>query len=244
MQTPCQVEVAPFNPEGIEPFIMVNSPPCQVEAMSLHLINTPSGQVGVTLHHPEGIKPFMVNSPLCQVRVTLTNKKVLSPSPWSTLCQVKLGLCHCTDQHTIRSIQGHPFQSRRYLALHHSQLSTMSSWGHPSQSEGIEPINMVNSLPCQVVAMSSHLINTPLGPLRVASSIFSQVSISDLPCVAPVSPLTSSTSVLVPITDGSPPVTSPPCVPLSLQASSAPLKTMQAMSHKQPVDLPNGSDCP
>ena len=100
---------------------------------------------------------------------------------------------------------------------------------------------MVNSLPCQVGAVSSHLINTPLGPLRVVPSIFSQVPTSDSPCVVPVSPLTSSTSVLVPITDGLHPVTSPPCH-LSLPPSSAPLKTMQATCQEQPVDLPIGLD--
>jgi len=163
---------------------MVNSPPCQVEAVSSHPINTPSGQVGVTPCNPEGIKPFtLVNSPPGQVGV------------------------------------------------------------NPRNSEGIEPFTMVNSPPCQVKAMSSHPINTPSGPLGVASLTFSQGSISDSPCVAPVSPLTSSMSVLVLITDGSPPVMSPPC-PLSPQASSSPLKIMQAMSHEQPVDLPVGSDCP
>jgi len=43
------------------------------------------------------------------------------------------------------------------------------------------------------------------------------------------------------ITYGSPPVMSPLC-PLSSEATSAPLKTMQAKSHKQPVDLPIGLD--
>src|SRR5882724_1559271 len=52
-----------------------------------------------------------------------------------------------------------------------------------------------------------------------------------------------SAPLLDTITYGSPPVTSPLC-PLSPDASSAPLKTMQAMSHKQPADLPIGSDHP
>jgi len=130
MQTPCQVEVTPHNPEGIEPFSMVNSPPCQVQAMSLHPINTLSGQVGVIPHNSEGIEPFtMVNSLPCQVRVI------------------------------------------------------------PHKSESIEPFNMVNSPPCQVEAVSSHLINTLSGPLGVVSSTFSQGSVSDSPCVAPVMPL-------------------------------------------------------
>jgi len=102
---------------------MVNFPPCQVEAMSLHLINTLLGQV----------------------RVTPTNQQVYSPSPWSTLCHVKSGsplanqkvlspstphhvksrTCLHTNQHSFRSSWGHPLQIRRYRALQHSQLSTM-----------------------------------------------------------------------------------------------------------------------
>src|SRR5882724_8952463 len=51
---------------------MVNPPPCQVKAMPLHPINTPSGQVGVTPHKSEGIEPFtMINSPPCQVGAML-----------------------------------------------------------------------------------------------------------------------------------------------------------------------------
>ena len=45
------------------------------------------------------------------------------------------------------------------------------------------------------------------------------------------------------ITYGSPPVISPLC-PLPPHATSAPLKTRQATSHEQPVDIPIKSDCP
>src|SRR5882724_4974746 len=37
----------------------------------------------------------------------------------------------------------------------------------PHKSEGIEPFTLVNSLPGQVEVTSSHLINTPLGQVRV-----------------------------------------------------------------------------
>src|SRR5882724_7421818 len=50
-------------------------------------------------------------------------------------------------------------------------------------------------------------------------------------------------SVLVPITDIAPLVTSP-VYPLPPDPSSTPVDTMQAMSHKQPVDLPVGSNRP
>src|SRR5882724_887287 len=99
---------------------------------------------------------------------------------------------------------------------------------------------MINSPPCQVKAMSSHLINTPSGLLRAASSISSQVPTLTSPCVTPVLSLSMSVPVINPITYGSAPVMSHLC-PLSPDAASAPLKTMQAMSHKQPVDLPIGS---
>src|SRR5882724_11427803 len=151
-RTLCQVEVTPHKSEGIEPFTLVNSPPGQVEVLSLHPINTLSGQVGVTPCKSEGIEPFtMVSSPPCQVGVT------------------------------------------------------------PRSLGGIEPSTLVNSLPGQVVATPSHLINTPSGPHKVASSVSSHVPVSVFPSVAPVSPLTSSMSVLVPITDRSLPVSSPLC---------------------------------
>ena len=183
-QTPCQVEATPCNPEGIEPFSMVNSPPCKVEAMSSHLINNLSGKFRVTPRNPEGIEPFTtVDPPPCQVGVT------------------------------------------------------------PHKSEGIEPFTLVNSLPGHIGVMPLHLINTPSGPCEVASLISSQVPTSTLPCVNPVLPLSVSVPVIDPSSYGFPPVMSPLC-PLSPDASSAPLKTMQAMSHKQPVDIPIGSDCP
>ena len=113
----------------------------------------------------------------------------------------------------------------------------------PHKSEGIEPFTLVNSLPGKVGAAPSHLINTPLGPHKVATSVSSRVPVSLSPSVAPVLPLMSSTSVLVLITDRSLPVTSPLC-PLPSDSCSISLKTMQATSHEQPVDLPVGLDCP
>src|SRR5882724_338729 len=73
MQTPCQVEVLPHKSEGIEPFILVNSLPGQVEVSSSHPINTPSGQV-------EDVSLHMVNSLLCQVGVTPCNPGGIEPS--------------------------------------------------------------------------------------------------------------------------------------------------------------------
>src|SRR5882724_855270 len=128
----------------------------------------------------------------------------------------------------------------------------------PHKSEGIEPFTMVNSLPCQVGvtprssggiepstwvnsppgkvgAAPLHLINTPSGPHEVATLASSWVPVSISTNVAPVLPLTSSTSVLVLITDSLPPVM-PPLCPLPLESSFTSLKTMQAMSHEQPVD--------
>src|SRR5882724_2487334 len=60
-QTLCQVEVTPCNPEGIEPFTLVNSLPGQVEAMSLHPINTQLGPLGVT--SPTFSQDYVSDSP-------------------------------------------------------------------------------------------------------------------------------------------------------------------------------------
>src|SRR5882724_4321726 len=108
MQTPCQVEVTPHKSEGIEPFTLINSPPGQVGAMSLHPINTPLGQVRVTPCNPEGIKLFtLVNSPpgqvgamslhlintlLGQVQVTPCNSEGIKPFTMvnSPPCQVRV----------------------------------------------------------------------------------------------------------------------------------------------------------
>src|SRR5882724_8279631 len=84
-QTPCQVEVTPHKPEGIEPFTLANSPPGQVEVSSSCPINSLLGQVGVTPRQSEGIEPFTtVNSPLCQVRVTPRNPGGVEPSARSS----------------------------------------------------------------------------------------------------------------------------------------------------------------
>src|SRR5882724_5659502 len=80
-QTPCQVEVTPRESEGIEPFILANPPPGQVEVLSSCPINSLSGQVGVTPHKSEGIEPSTtVNSPPCQVGVTPHNPGGIEPS--------------------------------------------------------------------------------------------------------------------------------------------------------------------
>src|SRR5882724_6256913 len=100
---------------------------------------------------------------------------------------------------------------------------------------------MVNTLPCQVGAMSSHLINTPSGPLGVTSSIPSQVPALPSSHVTPVSSLSTPVSVTDLIASGSPYVTSPLChiVP---DVAPTPLKTTQTTSYEQPVDLPIRSD--
>ena len=70
----------PRKPEGIKPFTMVNTLPCQVRAMSSHSNNTLSGQVGVTPHKSEGIEPFnIVNTPPCQVGVTPCKPEGIEP---------------------------------------------------------------------------------------------------------------------------------------------------------------------
>ena len=77
----CQVKAIPGKPECIELFTMVNTLMCQVRAIP---------------HKPEGIEPFtMVNTLLCYP--SLTNKKVWSPSPQSTLHCVKLRPCPHTQ---------------------------------------------------------------------------------------------------------------------------------------------------
>jgi len=129
MQTPCQVKVTPHKSEGIEPFSMVNSLPCQVKAMSLDLTNTTSGQVRVTPCKSEGIEPFTtVNSLLCQVWVTPHQLECIKPfnmvNPLP--CQVK-------------SMSSHPINTPS------GQFRVT-----PCKSEGIKPFTMVNSLPCQV----------------------------------------------------------------------------------------------
>jgi len=63
-------------------FTLVNSLPGQVKVLSLHLINSPSGQVGVTPCKSEGIEPFtMVNSPPCQVGVTPQSRRYRALHP-------------------------------------------------------------------------------------------------------------------------------------------------------------------
>src|SRR5882724_3627394 len=167
-------------------------------------------QVKVTPHKSEGIEPFtLVNSPPGQVEVS-SSHTINTP----------LGQVEDASLHMVNSL---PCQVRVI----------------PRNPGGIEPSGLVNSLPGQVGAMPSHLINTPSGPRRVASSVSSRVPISVFPSVSPVSHLMSSMSVLVPITDRSLRVTSPLC-PLPSDPSSTSLNTTQATSHEQPVDLPAG----
>src|SRR5882672_871878 len=113
----------------------------------------------------------------------------------------------------------------------------------PFKSEGIEPFNMVNTLPCKVEALPSHPINTPSGHLEDASSPLVLDSVS----IASHVPLVKSPSFSWPVTDPTvpiiPSVTSPLCH-ASPDTMSPPLKTTQAMSHEQPVDTPIGSECP
>src|SRR5882724_510811 len=78
----------------------------------------------------------------------------------------------------------------------------------PRNPGGIEPSTLVNSPPGQVRAAPLQLINTPLVPRKVTSSVSSWVPFSTSPIVAPVSLLPSFMSVIVPITDIVPPVTS------------------------------------
>src|SRR5882724_9421863 len=90
----------------------------------------------------------------------------------------------------------------------------------PRNPGGIEPSTLVNSPPGQVRAAPLQLINTPLVPRKVTSSVFSWVPFSTSPIVAPVSLLPSSMSVLVPITDIAPPVTSPMSCTVPASASN------------------------
>src|SRR5882724_11741449 len=221
-RTPCQVEVTPRTSEGIEPFTLVNSPPGQVEVLSSHPINSPSGQVGVTPRKSEGIEPFtMVNSPPCQVGVTPRNPGGIEPS---TLVNSPPGQVEVSSSHPINSPSG--------------QVGVT-----PCNPGGIEPSTLVNSPPGQVGAAPSHPLNPLSGHREVTSSVSSRVPVSVSSSVAPVSSLTSSMSVLVPITDQPLLVTSPLCQ-LPSDPSSTLLNTTQATSHEQPVDLPIKSGRP
>jgi len=179
-------------------------------------------QVEVTPCKSEGIEPFtLVNSLPGQVEVS-SSHPINSP-----LGQVRV---------TPRKSEGiKPFTTVN------SPLCQVGVT--PRNPGGIEPSPLVNSPPGQVGATPSQPINTLSVPRKVTSSVSSRIQFSISPSVAPVSPLTSSTSVLVLITDIAPPVTSP-VYPLPPDPASTPLDTTQAMSHKQPVDLPIGSNCP
>src|SRR5882672_358836 len=113
----------------------------------------------------------------------------------------------------------------------------------PFKSEGIEPFNMVNTLPCPVEALPSHPINTQSGHLEDASSPLVLDSVSITSRV----PLVQSPSFSWPVTDPTAPiipsVTSPLCH-ASPDTTSPPLKTTLATSHEQPVDTPIRSERP
>src|SRR5882724_3120535 len=236
-RTLCQVEVTPRTSEGIEPFTLANSPPGQVEVSSSRLINSLSGQVRVTPHKSEGIEPFTtVNSPPCQVRVTPHKSEGIEPF---TTVNSPPGQVAVSSSHLINTPSGQVEDASSHMV--NSPLCQVEDT--PCNPGGIKPFALVNSLPGQVRATPSHPINTPSGPHEVASSVLSCVPISVFPSVSPVLPLMSSTSVLVPITDRSLPVTSP-LWPLPSDPSSTSLNTMQAMSHEQPVDLPARSGRP
>src|SRR5882724_8753083 len=131
-------------------------------------------QVEVTPHKSEGIEPFsLVNSPPGQVEVS-SSHLINTPS----------GQVEDASSHTVNS--------PRY------QVGVI-----PHSPGGIEPSTLVNSPPGHVRAMPSHPINTPSGLCKVTSLVLSCVPFTVLPSVSPVSPLTSSTSVLVPLTDRS-----------------------------------------
>src|SRR5882724_6169078 len=175
-------------------------------------------QIEVTPPKSEGIEPFtLVNSPPGQVEV--------SSSHPINLLSGQVGVIPCKSE------------GIKPFTMVNSPLCQVGVT--PCSPGGIEPSTLVNSPPGQVGATPSHMINTPSGPCEVASSVLSCVPVSVFPSVSPVLPLMLSTSVLVPITDRLLPVTSPLC-PLTSDPSSTSLNPTQAMSHKQPVDLPTG----
>src|SRR5882672_7250198 len=113
----------------------------------------------------------------------------------------------------------------------------------PRKSEGIEPFSTVNTLLCQVKALPSHLINTPLGHLKDASSPLILASVPIASHVPLVKSPSSSWPVTDPIAPMVPSVTSPLCHAYP-DTMSPPLKTTQATSHEQPMDTPIGSERP
>jgi len=163
----------------------------------------------------------MVNSLPCQVGVTPRNPGGIEPS---TLVNSPPGQVKVSPSRLINSPSG--------------QVGVT-----PRNPGGIKPSTLVNTPPGQVGATPSHPISTPSGYHEVASSVSSRVPVSVSSSVAPVSSLTSSTSVPVPITDPPLPVTHCLC-PLSPDPPPTALNTTQATSHEQPVDLPVESNHP
>src|SRR5882724_2979123 len=132
-------------------------------------------QVEVTPRTSEGIEPFtLANSPPGQVEVSssrlinslsgqvrVTPHKSEGIEPFTTVnsppCQVRVTPHKSEGIEPFTTVNSLPCQVRVTLC----------------NPEGIEPFSIVNSPPCQVGDMSSHLINTLLGSLRVTSSISS-----------------------------------------------------------------------
>src|SRR5882724_3914983 len=166
----------------------------------------------------------------CQVEVTPRKSEGIEPF---SLVNSLPGQVEVSSSHPINTLSGQVKDVSSHMV--NSPLCQVGVT--PRKSEGIEPFTWVSSPPGQVEVSSSHPINTPSGLHEVASSVSSRVPVPVFPSVSPVSPITSSTSVLVPITDRSPPVT-PPLFPLPSDPSSTSLNTTQATSHEQPVDLP------
>jgi len=148
----------------------------------------------------------------CQVEVTPHKSEGIEPFTWSTLCQVKSRPHPCT-QLTLHWVKlgVTPCKSKGIESFATVKSLPCQVRVTPHSPGGIKPSALVNSPPGQVRATPSHPIKTLSGPHEVASSVSSQVPLSISPNVAPVLPLMSSTSVLVPITDKSPPVTSHLC---------------------------------
>src|SRR5882724_440160 len=166
-----------------------------------------------------------------------------------TPCQVEANPCKSEVIEPFTLVNSLPGQVE--VSSSHPINSPLGQVGvTPRKSEGIEPFTTVNSPPCQVGVTShnpggikpstlvnsppgqvraapSQPINTPSVPHKVTSSVSSRVPFSISPSVAPVSPLTSSTSVLVSITD----IVTSLVYPLPPDPSSTPLDTMQATSH-------------
>jgi len=234
--------------EGIEPFNLVNSPPGSSRKMCLRTRSTlhRSSRRCVFAHSQlsavssrghscksEGIEPFnLVNSSARSSR-----RCVFTPD------QTLVGSSRRCISHTVNFL---PCHSRVY----------------PRKSEGIEPFNLVNSLPgqvdrCECVCRTrSTLCRVKSGPCPRTRSTSPSGSLgvsSPVSCTVPASvsnrgnSFVPSLSPLVPVPNPITPqpssVTSPSCF-TSSGTASVHLNTTQATSHKQPMALTVGSDRP